>query len=200
VNRPSIVIVAGVNGCGKSTFAAKAAGGSALLGQTAINPDQLTQEASAQFPELGAVGANLLGVERAEKAVWRAIAEGKSAAIETVLSSTKFIPLLQAASKRRHRTRLIFIGLPTVQLALERIQSRVAQGGHDVPESKVRDRWDRAHDNLVTFMQAVDDVLIFSNVGATPIPVAERVGRSPLRIVDEYALPDVSSRLLRTSR
>jgi predicted ABC-type ATPase len=96
VKRPSIVIVAGVNGCGKSTFAATAAGRAALLGQTAINPDQLTQEASAQVPELGATGANLVGVERAEKAVWRAIAEGKSAAIETVLSSTKFLPLLQA--------------------------------------------------------------------------------------------------------
>lgn len=197
MNRSSVVIVAGVNGCGKSTFAASAAGKSALLGQTAINPDELTQEATAQFPELGAAGANLVGVERAEKAVWRAIAEGKSAAIETVLSSTKFLPLLRAASKRRYRTRLIFIGLPTVELALERIQSRVAQGGHDVPESKVRDRWDRAHDNLIAFIQVVDDVLIFSNVGQAPIAVAERVGRSSLRIIDEKALPDVASRLVR---
>jgi predicted ABC-type ATPase len=50
VERPSIVIVAGVNGCGKSTFAATAAGRSALLGQTAINPDHLTTEANATFP------------------------------------------------------------------------------------------------------------------------------------------------------
>lgn len=87
-----------------------------------------------------------------------------------------------------------------MELALERIQSRVAQGGHDVPESKVRDRWDRAHDNLVTFMQVVDDVLIFSNVGQVSIAVAERVGRSSLRIIDEKALPDVASRLVRPKR
>jgi len=112
----------------------------------------------------------------------------------------KFLPLLRAARKRRHRTRLIFIGLPTVELALEQIQSRVSQGGHDVPESKVRDRWGRAHDNLVTFMHVVDDVLIFSNVATTPIAVAERVGRLRLRIVDELALPDVLRRLLPVHR
>lgn len=201
MTQPSIVIVAGVNGCGKSTFAITAAGNSALLGQTAINPDKLTQDANAEFPDLGAAGANLVGVERAEKAVWRSIAEGKSAAIETVLSSTKFLPVVQAATKRRYRTRLIFIGLPTVELALERIQTRVAQGGHDVPESKVRERWNRAHDNLVAFMGVVDDVLIFSNVGEVPIPVAERVGRrSSLRVIDEHALPDVASRLFRPER
>lgn len=142
----------------------------------------------------------MVGVERAEKAVWRAIAEWKSTAIETVLSTTKFLPLVQAARKRRYRTRLIFIGLPTVGLALERIRSRVAQGGHDVPEDKVRDRWNRAHDNLVVFTRVVDDVLIFSNVGAIPIPVAERAGRSSLRVIDELALPDVASRLLRKAR
>jgi predicted ABC-type ATPase len=196
VKRPSIVIVAGVNGCGKSTFAATAAGEVALLGQTAINPDQLTQDALVEFPNLGGMGANLIGVERAEKAVWKAIAEGKSAAVETVLSSAKFLPVIEAARRRRYRTRLIFIGLPSVELAIERIRTRVAQGGHDVPEAKVRDRWNRAHDNLVVFMRAVDDVLVFSNVGPIPIPVAERVGRATLRLIDEVALPAVTNRLL----
>lgn len=200
MKRPSIVIVAGVNGCGMSTFAATAAGKSALLGQTAINPDDLTRAATVEFPHFGGAGANLVGVERAEKAVWRAIAEGKSAAIETVLSSSKFLPVVAAAKKRRYRTRLIFIGLPTVALALEHIQSRVAQGGHDVPEDRVRDRWDRAHDNLVVFTRAVDDVLIFSNVGPIPIAVAERVGRLPMRVIDEHALPAVASRLFLVNR
>jgi predicted ABC-type ATPase len=198
MKRPSIVIVAGINGCGKSTFAAT--GKSALLGQTAINPDDLTRAAIAEFPELGSAGANLVGVERAEKAVWRAIAEDRSAAIETVLSSSKFLAVVASASKRGYRTRLIFIGLPTVQLALERIQSRVAQGGHDVPEDRVRERWDRAHDNLVAFTRVVDDVLIFSNVGPIPIAVAERVGRLPMRVIDERALPAVASRLFLVKR
>lgn len=196
---PSIVIVAGVNGCGKSTFAANAAGKEVLLGQTAINPDALTQEATEEFPNIGSIGANLVGVERAEKAVWKAIAEGRSAAVETVLSSDKFLAVVRAARKRRYRTRLIFIGLPRVSLALERIEARVKQGGHAVPEQRVRDRWARAHDNLIAFNRVVDDVLVFSNVGLEPLPVAERVGRRTrrVRVLDPDALPDVTARLIR---
>jgi predicted ABC-type ATPase len=196
LQRPSLVIVAGVNGCGKSTFASNAAGKEVLLGQTAINPDVLTQTATAEFPKIGAIGANLLGVERAEKAVWKAIAKGQSAAIETVLSSDKFVEVVLAANARRYRTRLIFIGLPTVNLAIERIAARVRQGGHAVPEGRVRDRWARAHDNLVKFNRIVHDVLVFSNVGVEPTPVAERVGKSPMRVLDPDALPDVTARLV----
>jgi predicted ABC-type ATPase len=195
LQRPSLVIVAGVNGCGKSTFASKAAGKELLLGQTAINPDLLTHAVATEFPKIGVTGANLVGVERAEKAVWKAIAEGRSAAIETVLSSDKFVAVVQAAAARRYRTRLIFIGLPTVDLALERIAVRVKQGGHAVPEARVRDRWARAHDNLVKFNRLVHDVLVFSNVGEEPTPVAERVGRGPMRLLNPDALPDVTARL-----
>jgi predicted ABC-type ATPase len=53
LERPSIVIVAGVNGCGKSTFALNAAGKEVLLGQTAINPDTLTLAVTEEFPRIG---------------------------------------------------------------------------------------------------------------------------------------------------
>jgi predicted ABC-type ATPase len=196
MNRRSIVIVAGVNGSGKSTFAASAAGQDALLGQTAINPDDLTIAALSELPSLDPSGANVIGVERAEKAVWKAIAEGESAAIETVLSSLKFRPVVVAARRRRYRTRLIFIGLPSVDIAIDRIRARVASGGHDVPATKVRERWFRAHDNLVIFAGLVDDVLVFSNVGPVPQPVAERSGTKSFRLLDADALPDVTNRLL----
>ncbi len=64
-----MVIVAGTNGSGKTTFAASAAGQAVLLGQTAINPDALTKEASEAYKGIGRLGADLVGVERAEKAV-----------------------------------------------------------------------------------------------------------------------------------
>jgi ABC-type cobalamin/Fe3+-siderophores transport system ATPase subunit len=77
--RPSLVIVGGANGSGKSTFAARANATSLLLGQIAINPDDLTQaakkEASNRGYALSDAGANLVGVERAEKAVWRALVD-----------------------------------------------------------------------------------------------------------------------------
>jgi predicted ABC-type ATPase len=192
----SLVIVGGVNGSGKSTFAASAAGTAALLGQQAINPDDLTVASLAEQPEISQVGANLVGVERAEKSVWRAIAENRSVAVETVLSSSKYIPVVLAARRRGYRTRLIFIGLPTVELALARISARVAQGGHDVPEPSVRARWVRAHDNLLEFDRVVSDVVVFSNDGDQPVLVAERVGRTRMKLIARDKLPEVSRRLL----
>jgi predicted ABC-type ATPase len=93
------VIVGGVNGSGKSTFAKRAAGTELLFGQSAINPDELSKQAKRDMPSLNDPGAALAGAERAEKAVWRAIAEGNSVALETVLSSEKFIPVLSAARR-----------------------------------------------------------------------------------------------------
>ena len=150
---PSFVLVAGVNGCGKSTFAKRAEGSDLLLGQSAINPDILSQQALAQSPKLNSVGGNLAGAERAEKAVWRAVAEGRSVAVETVLSTDKFIPVVEAARFRGFRTRLIFVALPTVEDALARIAARVQDGGHAVPEESVRRRWRAAHDNLIVFLE-----------------------------------------------
>ncbi len=146
----ALVIVGGVNGCGKSTFARQAAGTDTLLGQAPINPDDLTlaaqKEAVQRRFDLGRSGANLVAVERAEKAVWRAIAEGRSAAVETVLSSAKFVDVVAAAGRRQYRTRLVFVALPTVDLAIERVAARVKAGGHGVPEEQIRSRWVRAQE------------------------------------------------------
>ena len=197
--RPCLVIVGGVNGSGKTTFAERAAGTDLFLGQTAVNPDNFTSEAKGAHRDLNQVGADLVGVERAEKAVWRAIAEGRSVFVETVLSSDKFVAAVRAAQYRRYRTRLIFVALPTVDLALQRIEVRVNAGGHNVPEQKVRERWKKAHDNLTVFLPLVDDVLIFSNESETdPVLVAERVGRHrAVRLYNREALPEVARRLTR---
>lgn len=199
--RPCLVIVGGVNGSGKSTFAKEAATSDVLLGQTAINPDELGKQASAQIPTLGESGAILAGVERAEKAVWRAIAEGSSVAVETVLSSDKFLPILAAARRRSYRIRLIFVALPSVEEAIARIASRVLDGGHDVPTARVKSRWSRSHDNLVRLLPLVDDLLVFSNAATDPILVAERTGRrGKIRLYDADALPEVTKRLAQRRR
>jgi predicted ABC-type ATPase len=192
---PRLVIVGGINGCGKTTLA-RVAGDEVFLGQTAINPDDLTRDVVKRLPMLDGLGANLIGVERAEKAVWRAIAEGDNVAIETVLSSDKFIPVVRAAHARGYRTRLVYIGLPSVELAVERVAQRVQIGGHDVPEAKIRSRWPRTHNMLKRMLGEVDDVLVFSNGQLVPTLVGERMGsESPLKLYLPDELPEITKRL-----
>jgi len=190
------VIVGGINGSGKSTFAKEAAKSDVLLGQTAINPDELSKKALLEIPSLNYPGASLAGAERAEKAVWRALAEGRSIAVETVLSSEKFIPVVVAARRRKYQTRLIYVALPSVDEALARIASRVRSGGHDVPSDSVQTRWSKSHDNLVRLLPLIDDVLVFSNAASIPVLVAERTGRlGKLLLHIPDALPEVTKRL-----
>lgn len=195
------MIVGGVNGCGKSTFARTAAGTTTLLGQTAINPDDLTigaaHEATKNGWDLGSSGANVVAVERAEKQVWRAIAEERSVAIETVLSSDKFIAVVEAARGRGYRTRLVFVALPNVEMAIARVAARVAAGGHGVEEPTIRSRWKRSHRNLTRFASTVDDLFVFSNEHTEASLIAEREGRSQkTALLDPDALPAVTEALI----
>ena len=108
---------------------------------------------------------------------------------------------MKTARERLYRTRLVFVALPTVELAIERVAARVRLGGHGVEEATIRSRWGRAHKNLVLFAGLVDDVMVFSNETGQPLLVAERVGLDrPLRLIEETALPSVTRALLGATR
>ena len=67
---------------------------------------------------------------------------GESFAFKTTLlgrSGARIIPLWRMAG---YHVKLIFLSLPAADLAIARVLSRVAQGGHDVPEEVIRGRFD----------------------------------------------------------
>lgn len=190
-------MIGGPNGAGKSTIAS-AHGASALLkGATLINPDIVTKGFQDKF-KLPIDAANLLGVVQTELEVWKAISEGRSVAIETVLSTDKYLPVVAAAKTREFSFVLIYIALPSVELSIERVAARVRSGGHSVPEEKIRDRWERSMDFFVQFMALADEVALFSNASLEPILVGTKNAKGAFKLLDSKALPDVTKRL-RTS-
>ncbi len=63
----------------------------------------------------------------------------------------------------------MFLSLPSVQLALQRIASRVRQGGHDVPKSDVIRRFGRSSKNFHALYRPLADAwAIYDNSGAAP--------------------------------
>ena len=192
--RPRFVIIAGPNGAGKSTIANAPLARTLLGGAPAINPDDHALRFRGRH-SLTAKSANLLAVVQAELEVWRSIAEGQSVAVETVLSTDKYLRAMRAARMRGFRGVLIYIALPSVEYSIERVRARVETGGHDVPGASIRKRWPRTLDNFVVFMKEADDVALFSNAGTEPVVVGARSNGRAFKLYDANELPEITSRL-----
>jgi len=65
---------------------------------------------------------------------------------------------------------LIFLWLPKVEIAVERVRERVRQGGHDVPEQVIRRRYEAGWKNFNRiYKPLVDHWFLYDNAGRDPI-------------------------------
>jgi len=159
-----IVIIAGPNGAGKTTFASEFLPNEAGCPDF-INADLIALGLSPFAPEAAAfeAGKVMLSMMAAR------VKARRNFAFETTLSGLTYarsIPRWRAAG---YHVKLIFLELPSVELALARIRARVAQGGHNVPEDVVRRRFGRG---LRNFMQVyrglVNAWVLYDNSGPAP--------------------------------
>jgi predicted ABC-type ATPase len=156
---PVIFVLAGVNGAGKSSV-----GGSFLRrkGMPYFNPD----EAAAKIrQELGcsAEVANARAWEEGMRFLAKAIRDGTSHAFETTLGGTTIARLLAQAADAGFDVRIWFVGLASPEQHIARVQARVAAGGHDIPEAKIRERWDSSRRNVILLMPRLIELRIFDN-------------------------------------
>lgn len=161
--RPFILVLAGVNGAGKSSV------GGALLadhGLSWFNPDTFARELIAQLgltPEDANARAWNLGRERLEAA----IAQGTNYAFETTLGANT-IPALLAGASATHDVLMIFCGLSSPEQHIARVRARVARGGHDIPEAKIRERWVASRANLIQLLPKLAQLQVFDNSAEAP--------------------------------
>ena len=163
-----IVIIAGPNGAGKTTFARE------FLPKEAgcpdfINVDLIAAGLSPFEPERAAVRAGRLMLQE----IHRRARGGESFALETTLSGRQYARLIPSWRAAGYHVKLIFLSLPTVELALARVKARVAQGGHDVPQDVVRRRFDRGLRQLrEVYQPLVNNWVLYDNSGPTPRRIA----------------------------
>jgi predicted ABC-type ATPase len=150
--RPILVAIAGPNGAGKSTFfhAHLAASGLRF-----VNADVLAGELAVE-PYKAA---------RLAEALRRALFERRESFVfETVFSDPvgdKVAFLAEAACG--YVVVLCYIGLSSSDQSTERVAMRVSQGGHDVPDDKLRSRFSRTLVNLQAAIPQLPHVLIYDN-------------------------------------
>jgi predicted ABC-type ATPase len=199
-------VLAGVNGAGKSSL-----GGAALQASGAefFNPDTAAARLREQQPGLSAAQANGLAWTLGRRALERALAEGLTYAFETTLGGASIARLLLDGARAGAQVHVWFAGLATPELHLRRIAARVAAGGHDIPQAKVRERFDASRANLVKLMPHLASLRVYDNsfeadprLGRRPQPVlllhmqaGRVVQHAPLASIPAWAKPVLAAAL-----
>lgn len=163
-----ILILAGPNGAGKTTFAREF-----LVHEVScpafVNADLIAAGLSPFDPARAAMRAGRLMLELIEEHV----ARGESFAFETTLAGRNFARAIVKWRSVGYHVSLIFLSLPSADLAVQRVAQRVRQGGHAVSEDDVRRRFDRGRENFETlYKPLVDTWMLYDNAGDAPILIA----------------------------
>jgi predicted ABC-type ATPase len=101
------------------------------------------------------------------------LACGQSFAFETVMSHRSKIDVFAHARAEGYRTYLYFIATDSPVLNVGRVKMRVATGGHDVPEDKIVERYDRCLRLVRDALAHAHRAFLFDNSGSEPIWLAE---------------------------
>jgi predicted ABC-type ATPase len=130
-----IFILGGPNGAGKTT-AARVLLPSKLRADTYINADEIARRISPGNVESAALAAGRVMLLRIQELV----STETSFAFETTCAGRSYVPLLEKCKRDGWTVSLIYLWVPSPEYSLERVERRVQQGGHSIPEKTVRRR------------------------------------------------------------
>ena len=147
--QPEIIVFAGPNGSGKSTITklAKTVG-------IYINADEIKRSNHC---------SDLEAAQIAERLREDAISNGKDFTFETVLSTRRNLDLLIKAKQKGYFIRCFYVLTADVEVNIARVKMREMQGGHGVPEEKIRSRFDRAMKLIPELTEVCDILHIYDN-------------------------------------
>jgi predicted ABC-type ATPase len=156
---PNLYIIAGCNGAGKTT-ASFTVLPEMLQCEIFINADEIARGLSPLNPGLSSIEAGRLMLKKINDY----IPLQKDFAFETTLSSRTFRNTILKSKKSGYETTLLFFWLNSVELAYERVENRVFEGGHHVPKHIIARRYYAGIKNLFDIYIPISDYwMIFDN-------------------------------------
>ena len=96
--------------------------------------------------------------------------------VETVMSHTSKLDFMRAAREHGFRIYLYYISTSSPEINVGRVATRVIKGGHDVPEDKIKSRYERSLRNLHEAILLSDRAYIFDNSESSHQWIAEYDG------------------------
>ncbi|EEX54216.1 hypothetical protein HMPREF6745_0311 [Prevotella sp. oral taxon 472 str. F0295] len=164
-----LYIISGCNGAGKTT-ASYTVLPEILKVKEFVNADEIARGLSPFNPEGMAIEAGRLMLLRIDELLLK----GWDFAIETTLATRSYSRLVQRAQAMGYTVHLMFFWLNSINLAEERVETRVQLGGHNIAKDVIKRRYHLGLHNLFeVFIPIVDEWMIVDNSDLPREMVAE---------------------------
>ena len=158
--RPTLCVVAGPNGSGKTTTTIQLLNNEWAADSMYINPDNIAQE---MFGDWNSPEAVLKAAEKATQMRYECIEEGRDFVFETVFSSPEKLEFLKKAKEAGFFIRFFYVCTSDPAINVVRITQRYLNGGHEVPISKVISRYYKSLLNAEEAIAFVDRAYVYDN-------------------------------------
>lgn len=179
---PVLHLIVGVNGAGKTTFYYRQLQPYLVKRFTElpfVNADEIQRARGLTSDPRDAYEAARIAAERRAEL----LRERSSFVAETVFSHPSKIDLIREARARGFRVFLYHLHVRTPELAIKRVETRVLQGGHDVPSHKIAERFPRTLKHVREAVALVDRCYVYDNSrldGRRSLVMSIRKGQRPV--------------------
>jgi predicted ABC-type ATPase len=173
-----LYIIAGCNGAGKTTASFTILPD--ILGcKEFINADEIARGLSPFQPDKVGIEAGRIMLHRIQEL----LAQGKTFAFETTLATKSYKNTIKQAQNLGYTVTLVFFSLDSIELAIDRVKTRVLEGGHTIPADVIARRYQNGLKNLFEiYSEIVDNLTIFNNSNGGPELIAEKDSTNIIRI------------------
>lgn len=179
-----MVMLAGPNGAGKSTLYEQVI--RRKFNAPFINADKIQKEELSDQSMQGAYEAAKIAEQRRQEY----LRNKQSFVSESTFSHPSKNQLIEEALHADFRVVLYHINVRTPELSVARVASRVKEGGHNVPEEKIRARYERNQALIKKAVLKADVGFVYDNSSLNQTPEPSLIFRNGRVVFVADDVPD----------
>ena len=187
----NLYIIAGCNGAGKTT-ASFTILPEILACKEFVNADEIAKGLSPFQPEKVQIESGRIMLSRINEL----LDTDENFAFETTLASKSYRTKIQKAQQKGFNVILLYFWLQNIDLAIERVRTRVLEGGHNVESHVIKRRYKNGIKNLFNiYMPIVDEVMIFDNSEGKYELLAEKTKETQIDVLNKFKFNQIKQSL-----
>ena len=180
---PKLFIISGCNGAGKTTASFNILP-EILDCKQFLNADEIARGLSPFDPESVSIEAGRILLNRFDELV----KIGETFAVETTLATLIYKDKILKVQSIGYEVTLLYFWLTDVNMAYDRVNSRVMEGGHNIPKDVINRRYFKGIKNLFNiYLPLCERVLIIDNSKTTPELIYSERKKEEIQILNKLS-------------